>query len=298
MIKEQWRQEGRFVPGTIFPEIKGVPVWKDLAPRLGVAYDLFGDGRTALKFGASKYMRPMAGSFVKRYNPAPRSRDRHPGLVRRGPGAGHGGAVRHRRVRPIATASSRTTRSARATTSNFGKASGRRAVDDIRARVQRRVLGQRAASALQQPLDDRWMVSPSVLPAHRRRQHRAQPVGLHPVPGHEPVQHVRDLHDVQPRPDQAGPAWTILEYNSDTNTHISNDFEFSFNSRLPNGSVVFGGWTAQHNIEVTCDQENPNGSAANDLYFDISIQRGGRFCDERNWTSRSVTTSRSPARCR
>ncbi len=60
----------------------------------------------------------------------------------------------------------------------------------------------------------------------------------------------------------------ILEYNSDTNTHISNDLEFSFNSRLPNGSVVFGGWTAQHNIEVTCDQENPNGSAANDLYFD------------------------------
>jgi hypothetical protein len=32
---------------------------------------------------------------------------------------------------------------------------------------------------------------------------------------------------------------------------------------------------------VTCDQENPNGSASNDLYFSISFQRGGRFCDER-----------------
>jgi hypothetical protein len=45
---------------------------------------------------------------------------------------------------------------------------------------------------------------------------------------------------------------------------------------------VFGGWTAQNNVESLCDQENPNGSAANDLYTDISMTRGGRFCDERD----------------
>jgi hypothetical protein len=74
----------------------------------------------------------------------------------------------------------------------------------------------------------------------------------------------------------------LLEYNSDTNTHIAHDLEFSFNSRLPNGSTLFGGWTASRNVSVSCDQFNPNGSAMNDLYFDISFQRGGRFCDERN----------------
>ena len=56
--------------GADLPRDERDPIWKDFAPRLGVAYDLFGDGRTALKFGANKYMRPMAGSFVKRYNPA------------------------------------------------------------------------------------------------------------------------------------------------------------------------------------------------------------------------------------
>ena len=32
------------------------PSWKDLSPRLGVAYDLFGNGRTAIKGALNKYM--------------------------------------------------------------------------------------------------------------------------------------------------------------------------------------------------------------------------------------------------
>jgi hypothetical protein len=37
------------------PETESVN-WKDLTPRVGVAYDPFGDGKTALKFSAGKYM--------------------------------------------------------------------------------------------------------------------------------------------------------------------------------------------------------------------------------------------------
>ena len=57
--------------GQIFREVTGEPGSQDWAPRFGVAYDLFGDGETALKFGANRYMRPMAGSFVRRSRPAP-----------------------------------------------------------------------------------------------------------------------------------------------------------------------------------------------------------------------------------
>jgi len=37
-----------------YPEIKNVPNWKDVNPRLNVAYDLFGNGKTALKGSVSR----------------------------------------------------------------------------------------------------------------------------------------------------------------------------------------------------------------------------------------------------
>ena len=47
----------RFLPTVIsFPETKGVDAYKDLTPRGGVAIDLFGDGKTALKFNFGRYL--------------------------------------------------------------------------------------------------------------------------------------------------------------------------------------------------------------------------------------------------
>jgi len=47
----------RFLPSvTSFPETKGVDSYKDLTPRGGVAIDLFGDGKTALKFNIGRYL--------------------------------------------------------------------------------------------------------------------------------------------------------------------------------------------------------------------------------------------------
>ena len=43
--------------------------WKDFQPRLGTAYDLRGDGRTALKFSASRYARRNSTSWAKTINP-------------------------------------------------------------------------------------------------------------------------------------------------------------------------------------------------------------------------------------
>ena len=46
----------QFVPAARFVEGQEVVNWKDLNPRLGLAYDLFGDGRTALKVSANRYV--------------------------------------------------------------------------------------------------------------------------------------------------------------------------------------------------------------------------------------------------
>jgi len=54
---------------TTFPEFSGKPDWKDLSPRLGVAYDLFGNAKTAVKFSASRYVDSQTVSFANGLNP-------------------------------------------------------------------------------------------------------------------------------------------------------------------------------------------------------------------------------------
>jgi hypothetical protein len=58
-----------FVAGRCFPEIKGAPDFKALVPRVSAVYDLFGDGRTAIKFSGSRYDQPITLQNVLRLNP-------------------------------------------------------------------------------------------------------------------------------------------------------------------------------------------------------------------------------------
>jgi hypothetical protein len=49
---------GRLTEYTVrssFDEVKNAPLWKNWAPRVSATYDLFGTGKTALKFSAGKY---------------------------------------------------------------------------------------------------------------------------------------------------------------------------------------------------------------------------------------------------
>ena len=59
---------GRFVPARQFAAVP-IPTFNDLSPRLGVAYDLFGNGKTAIHGGINKYVIRMAPDFSIRYNP-------------------------------------------------------------------------------------------------------------------------------------------------------------------------------------------------------------------------------------
>jgi hypothetical protein len=45
-----------------FPETPGVTGYKDLSPRGGVAYDLFGNGKTAVKVNVGKYLEPTSNN--------------------------------------------------------------------------------------------------------------------------------------------------------------------------------------------------------------------------------------------
>jgi len=50
-----------------FPETPGVNAYKDISPRGGVAYDVFGNGKTSFKFNFGKYLEP-ASNFNGNYS--------------------------------------------------------------------------------------------------------------------------------------------------------------------------------------------------------------------------------------
>ena len=60
---------GRFVPARTFAEIQDLPNWSDFAPRLGLVYDLFGNGRTALKYSLNRYNLSRTTGIAANYNP-------------------------------------------------------------------------------------------------------------------------------------------------------------------------------------------------------------------------------------
>ena len=68
-VPAQSAPAGRFVPARNFAAIENLPNWKNIAPRFGVAYDLFGNGKTAIKGSAGKYMQQEATGFAAKYNP-------------------------------------------------------------------------------------------------------------------------------------------------------------------------------------------------------------------------------------
>ncbi len=53
---EQEQPASRFFPGATFPKTDGVTGYNDITPRIGAAYDVFGNGKTALKVTLGKYL--------------------------------------------------------------------------------------------------------------------------------------------------------------------------------------------------------------------------------------------------
>ena len=52
-----------------FAAVNDIPNWKDYSPRIGIAYDLFGNGRTAVKAQLGKYVSKLGTDLTEGLNP-------------------------------------------------------------------------------------------------------------------------------------------------------------------------------------------------------------------------------------
>jgi hypothetical protein len=70
---QQVEPASRFFPGVTFEKQDGVTGYNDITPRMGAAYDVFGNGKTALKVSLGKYLQGASVSnLASNANPAMR----------------------------------------------------------------------------------------------------------------------------------------------------------------------------------------------------------------------------------
>ena len=69
-VPTQVRPAGRFTPAIPIAEIRNVPNFKDVNPRIGGAYDLFGNGKTSIKAFVGRYVVAQGSGIAQNVNPA------------------------------------------------------------------------------------------------------------------------------------------------------------------------------------------------------------------------------------
>ena len=307
---------GRFAPARFIEEEKGlIDFGPDYSPRMSAVYDLFGDGRTALKTSWSKYFRNYDGDIAAgAYGKAgERSENRQwfdldllPGTNTRRVGA-IACNVPGAKVLPtdcdgvaqdneIGTSPSGGNFSAPTRADRTPINLQRQFNDEFTAGVQHQVTPRVAVGAMfyKRKIGDMWFED---RPHITLADYSAFTVAL-------PTANIIRDPEVAAVVDETS---SITLYNlasskgtsfntgvidsSDTeNETLYTGFEASFSTRLPGGAMMFGSWTAEHTLQRWCDtDDNPNGPtstgqfSASDATTGVPASFGGRFCDQTNF---------------
>ena len=265
---------GRFIGERKFDKIP-MPVWKDFAPRFGVIYDLFGNAKTALKFGMNRYNESRTTFFANRYNPlaVTTASLAWTDVNRDDIAQGELGCVYLTAGCEINFAT---------LPSNFGRRQLSRVDPNFK-----RVYNVETTAGVQHELFPRVSVSANW---YRRTFHRLRVTDnllrtmadYAPYPVFNPMTgQAFTIHDVTPA---AAPRVDDFDTNAGKGrSHVYTGYDLTMNARLPRGGTVFGGLVTERNMRNICDEpDNPNmllycDDAQNDIPFLPTLKMAGTY---------------------
>ncbi len=272
-VSKQESAAGRFIGARAFNPIL-MPVWKDWAPRFGVVYDLFGNAKTAVKFGMNRYNETRTTFFANRYNPLQSLSQTlsWTDLNRDDIAQGERGCVYLTPGCEINFAQLPAT---------FGTARLNQVDPDFK-----RTYNIETTAGIQHELLPRISVSANW---YRRSFHNLRVTDnlLRTMDSYQPY----DLF--HPMTGQPFRVWDVkrefvarvenFDTNSSGRSHVYNAFDLTVNTRLPGGAMIFGGFVTERNMRNICDEpDDPNmllfcDDAENDIPFRPTFKLSGTY---------------------
>jgi hypothetical protein len=236
----------------------GMTCWSTWSPRLGVAYDLFGNGKTALKASFGRYQRPDVSAFSNQFNPVALAFENRnwADTDRSGlnlPTNGDG-IAQDNEIAPSGNP-------------NFGKITSR-SLDPNFAREY----NQQFSAGIQHELRPGMAVT---FNWYRRLLYNTQfsddfsvnaiyqgananwsPVSIvNPLNGETITAFQINQNKFGVTPDIHLSTFT----DTGTRRNVYNGFELGTNARLPRRTLLFAGWTFERTVDVACNStDNPN----------------------------------------
>jgi hypothetical protein len=263
-LPAQDREAGRFAPAAHYDPIdcdtiKGLTCWKSWAPRLGVAYDVFGNGRTALKASFGKYMTPDVSTMVNLFNPIATFTD-----TRTWNDTNGDDIAQDEEIGP-------------SNNPNFGKITNRTLDPNFT-----REYNYQYSAGLQHELRPGTAVNFNWYRRTLRNTAFTLNRAVDPVADWTTTSVVNPLD---------GENITVYQINQNKNgiapdlyltnmtdtglrANVYNGFELGVNSRLPRRILVFGGWQVERTVDRDCTINTASASAT------LNSPNTRRFCDQ------------------